>query len=213
MKDNKDLMWEISTTEENIKTIENKLNNIKLTKISTFKMVKASLLSLLIATGFVLPVSFLEGWLEVKIVSLLCSLKFIGMSILVPMDYKKTNIARENIYNKSNELLNKTYGSEKEKLKNLNEIAKERNLEVVESTHKIRSEVISNLENKLKLIELYETSKKKILSYYKKGLMVEIMCLYDLNESDIRFIEELIKNDLMNLEEKENTNQKVKMIK
>ena len=210
-KTNENLLWEISNTEDNIKIIENKIKNTKLTKINVFKMVKASLIALIIATGFILPIVFLEGWLEVKIVSLLCSLKFVGMSILVSMDYKKQNIASENIFNKSNELLNKAYSSEKEKLNNLTDIAKERNLEVVESTHKARSQIISDLEHKLKLIELYEKCKKKIISCYKKGLMVEIMCLYDLNEKDIRFIEELIKNDLIKVEEKENQKGKQKI--
>lgn len=205
-----DLIQEIYTVEDNIQTIESNLNNNKLKKFTFFEIIKMPVVALLIAAGFAIPIGFFKNYVIVQIVASLCSLKFIGMSILTLLDNLKTKKSLENTFEKSNQLLNETYSEEQEKLKDLKKLAEQRNLKTEKSTHYVRSEVICSLHRKLNLIKEYEINKSKIISYYKKGLMVEVMYLYDYDEEDIRFIEELIKNDLIDEKCEVNKNGKQK---
>jgi len=213
MEENKKLIDEISNTNDNIEIIENKIKNHILKNKPLSKILEMAVITILLTTGITIPIVFLKTDLWIKVSGVLGILGISSLGIINILEDLKINKASKNIYNKSNEILKETMIKEETKLNNLTKEAQKKNLEIVETTHKVRSEVIKKLEKKLKLIELYEFNKTKILKFYNKGLMVEVMCLYDLNESDIRFIEELIKNDLINLEEKQNRNQKVKKIK
>lgn len=212
MEENKKLIDEISNTNDNIEIIENKIKNHILKNKPLSKFLEMAVITILLTTGITIPIVFLKTNLWIKVSGILGVLGISSLGITNILEDLKINKASKNIHNKSNEILKETMIKEETKLNNLIKEAQKKNLEIVETTHKVRSEVIKNLEKKLKLIELYEFNKTKILKFYNKGLMVEVMCMYDLNENDMKFIEELIKNDLINLEEKQNKNQKVKKL-
>lgn len=100
---------------------------------------------------------------------------------------------------------------EKEKLNELNK-NKTNDLMYVETSKKTisKSEQIRNLKRKLDAIYSYEIHKTKLIRYYQKGILREKMInLFYFDDEDYCLIEELIKNDLANVEEKKMGNQKV----
>ena len=100
---------------------------------------------------------------------------------------------------------------EQEKLNELNKDKSNDLMYIAPSKKAIdKSAQIENLKRKLDVIYSYETHKTKLIKYYKKGILREKMIHYFyFDAEDYCLIEELIKNDLANTEEKKMGNQKV----
>lgn len=125
------------------------------------------------------------------------------------------NIRKELKFIKSNKKvileLEQNLEAEKEKLNELNN-DKANDLMYVETDKKTidKSEQIINLKRKLDVIYSFEIHKTKIIRYYKKGIVREMMrnyfCFYD---EDFCLLEELIKNELNKNEEKKIVKEKL----
>jgi hypothetical protein len=100
---------------------------------------------------------------------------------------------------------------EREKLKELNK-DKTNDLMYIETDKKAIniSDQIRNLKRKLDVIYSFEIHKTKLIRYYKKGVLKEkALTKFWFNDEDYCLLEELIKNELANTEEKKIGNQKV----
>jgi len=103
---------------------------------------------------------------------------------------------------------------EKQKLNELNK-DKTNDLMYIETNKKTidRSEQIRNLKRKLDVIYSFEIHKSKLIRYYKRGILKEMMAKYFYlnyyDDNDYALLEELIKNELSKKEEKKITKEKV----
>lgn len=201
---------DILICENNIEEMEEKLENEKNKIVFSKKKLKSGWLytgcGALWLVSFILN-SIRGNWLA-SFFNALCVVSYTCMGYF-------GNIRKELKFIKSNKKvileLEQNLEAEKEKLNKLNN-DKANDLMYVETDKKPidKSEQIINLKRKLDVIYSFEIHKTKIIRYYKKGILREMMrnylCFYD---EDFCLLEELIKNELNKNEEKKIGNEKV----
>lgn len=201
---------EVLITENNIEEMEEKLENEKNKIVFSKKKMKSGWLYITSATlwliSFILN-SIRGNWI-VSFFNFLCVVSNTGLGYFgnVKSELKFIKSTKKVILE-----LEKNLEVEKEKLNELNKDKTNDLMFVTPDKEKIdRSEEIINLKRKLDVIYSFEIHKRKLIRYYKKGILREktrnCFCFYD---EDYCLIEELIKNELSKKEEKTIGNQKV----
>ena len=156
---------------------------------------------------------------NINIALLILPMLLCGDGILVllctPFNIHKSHKDINNISKCTDKLLSEQLQKQKEKLKKLSNESKEvsqNNLDISNETKKInRTELIDNLKRKLELIKDYQLNKKKYIEYSKDHFISIKLKDKGYSESDINFIQTLIKEDLKL--EKENKKQKTLNLK
>ena len=186
---------EILETENNIESINELIEaNEKIIKKNKSNMSSANTyMSLCFLWGFLCISNALTGSIFSSVCNFLCSAIW-GVKAYffeIRPNRKKINASKKSIV-----LLNEQLDIENQKLNNLSK-EKNTNFNYVDTSkkHLTTSDKIFELINKLMIIEDYQHNKIKYIYYYKKGyLNVHLSNIYNLN--NIKFIEQLIENDL-----------------
>lgn len=201
---------EILITENNIEEMEEKLENVKNKIVFSKKKMKSGWLY--IGCGSLWLVSFIlnaiRGNWATSFFNFLCVASYTSLGYFgnVKSELKFIKSSKKVILE-----LEQNLESEKKKLNELNKDKTNDLMFITPDKKKIdRSEEIINLKRKLDVIYSFEIHKRKLIRYYKKGVLREMtrnyLCFYD---EDYCLLEELIKNELNRKEEKKIGNQKV----
>lgn len=201
-----DNIEEILITENNIEEIENLVNKEKKKiKTSKKKIKEKTTLPLIVSSlHFINLILYsIQKKLLLAIGQILCSFIWLYNSLFTIIPEKKLIKESKKVIS----ILEEEKNKEKEKLKELEKNQDNNFMSIAPITKTIStSEQIRDLKNKLHIIRYYESNKRKLIKYYKKGILQNTFGYWD---DEIKFIEELIKNDLNNKNE-EKIKQKIK---
>lgn len=209
---------EILKTENNIEELEeinkqkNYLNFVEvfdniltqyINKLMSLTLPISLIIAVIISVLQILP--FLAAILGIPVLSSMFTL-----FISAQLSTKKTNRIFNDIKLKQEKLLNNELDKQKQNLKELNEKAisdKSYDVDIIGKVQKIeKTELIDNLKRKLELIKDYELKKKEYIEYSKDYFISPKLRDNGYSESDINFMQMLMKEDLKL--EKENKTQK-----
>lgn len=195
----------------NLEKIENKLDNIKPQKTNFKDIIKYPLIcfTLALVAALLIP--------SISIVGFKVALGFIALNFITTSLLKlSTNIDADKKIKLSNKLrlklLIEEYNKEKEMLEYLENTIDKNIIDYgeIKITHK--SQVILQLENKLKLIRDYCNNKKAFINLYKNGLIHSMGNKNKYSMGEIEFIKFLIEEELKNDNLKEKNKDKIKRL-
>ena len=205
-------MTEILETENNIEEIENlkrksdKKELFNFQKIrdyvedKAFKKIFSIAIPLITISAIVTAIISNIDW---AITVILLSLAASGtISILsIPIQMNKCHKINKNMYESANVLLDKELKMQKKNEKILHiesKVLAKNDLGILGETIKInRTKLIEDLKRKLKLIETYQLMKKELMKFSDDYLLLSLKLeSMGYSESDIKFIYELMKQDI-----------------
>lgn len=197
---------QILITENNIEEIEKllveKKSSLKLDK--SFINLSKSFYGVSILWFFSFVSNLLAKNIFPAVCNLLCSILWTGSQHIM---HTKPTKKKLKIKEKSISILEEHLNEEKEILNEL-ENEKNNNCNYVDTSkkHFTTSEKILKLRVELSIIEDYINNKQKYIKYYNEGVLNTLLTYY--SDSNLVFIEELIKNDLDNNKSKIKEKQK-----
>lgn len=207
-----DNIEEILVVENNIEEIEKKDEILSFdynSTISNNKLIKImSLLGYSIAAIFLILTTMLSP--NFALIAGINALMFAGgaSGAFISLNINKNYLKK---LERQQKVLNKNLEQEKTKLENLKRVSKKMQPTIEPITKEIKSsEMIKNLEQKLKIIKNYNDNRKVYINYFYTGTLNQKLKEMEYTASDIELINELINIDLQEKEQKKNGIQKRK---